>query len=135
MMTANYSYDNFLRAAADAPPRETLLAALARFEGEESANLRRTAVELGCGAGADSLELLRQGWNVLGNTYHVLYPKTSHEESPEYEAWKTQIAKDLARLHGEVILIGHSTHLAQKPSKFCRNLLPKPSILVSIVLP
>jgi predicted alpha/beta hydrolase family esterase len=30
------------------------------------------------------------------------------EDSPEYEAWKNQIAKELTALDGRVILVGHS---------------------------
>jgi hypothetical protein len=37
MMTENHSYEDFLRATADSPPRETLLEALAGFEREDSA--------------------------------------------------------------------------------------------------
>ena len=32
----------------------------------------------------------------------------STEDSPEYEAWKGRIAKDLAGMDGEVNLVGHS---------------------------
>lgn len=49
----------------DRPPRETLLFALDRFaaEGRDGADSR--AVDLGCGGGRDSIELLRRGWSVL----------------------------------------------------------------------
>ncbi len=49
------------------PPRETLLFALDRFEAEEPAPRRaaRFAVDLGCGTGRDTIELLRRGWRVL----------------------------------------------------------------------
>jgi predicted alpha/beta hydrolase family esterase len=30
------------------------------------------------------------------------------EDSPDYEAWKNQIAKELTALDGELILVGHS---------------------------
>jgi predicted alpha/beta hydrolase family esterase len=44
--------------------------------------------------------------DVLGDAYAVRYPKMP--DSPEYEAWKEQIARELAALDGEVILVGHS---------------------------
>src|SRR5215208_4277388 len=46
----------------------------------------------------------------LGDEYHVLYPKMPEEENAGYEAWKTQISKELAALDGKlkVILVGHS---------------------------
>lgn len=43
------------------PPRETLLFALDRF-GETPPGV---AVDLGCGSGRDTIELLRRGWRVL----------------------------------------------------------------------
>lgn len=48
----------------DRPPRETLLFALDRFESEPIAG-KRFAVDLGCGSGRDTIELLRRGWRVL----------------------------------------------------------------------
>lgn len=45
------------------PARETLLDALTRFEREGAAP--GFAVDLGCGEGRDSAELLRRGWRVL----------------------------------------------------------------------
>ena len=50
------------------PPCETLLFALDRFESEPAvgpAPEGRFAVDLGCGSGRDTIELLRRGWRVL----------------------------------------------------------------------
>ncbi len=49
-------------ATAGRPPRPTLLAALDRFAAEGK---RGHAVDLGCGDGRDTIELVRRGWSVL----------------------------------------------------------------------
>jgi predicted alpha/beta hydrolase family esterase len=46
--------------------------------------------------------------DVLGASYDVRYPEMPDADSPEYEAWKERIAKELATLDGEGILVGHS---------------------------
>lgn len=53
---------DYYAATAERPPRRTLLDALARFEASDSP---RFAVDLGCGDGRDTIELLRRGWSVL----------------------------------------------------------------------
>jgi len=53
-------FSAYYEATAGRPPRRTLLAALERF-GE----FRGFAVDLGCGDGRDTIELLRRGWSVL----------------------------------------------------------------------
>ena len=59
------SWGPFYDAAGDLP-RETLLFALERFEGEaDSSEQELLAIDLGCGAGRDTAELLRRGWRVL----------------------------------------------------------------------
>jgi len=50
---------------AGSTPRETLLLALERFKEERSDPGEQLAVDLGCGTGRDTLELLRRGWRVL----------------------------------------------------------------------
>ncbi|MDA0652877.1 MAG: class I SAM-dependent methyltransferase [Proteobacteria bacterium] len=47
------------------PPRDTLLFALERFETELGTADRHFAVDLGCGNGRDTIELLRRSWHVL----------------------------------------------------------------------
>ncbi len=46
--------------------------------------------------------------DALGTAYDLRYLKMPNQESPVYEAWRVQIAKELVALDGEVILVGHS---------------------------
>lgn len=55
----------YYQAVADRPPRDTLLKALAAFDAEPVPDRPRLAVDLGCGDGRDTVELLRRGWQVL----------------------------------------------------------------------
>ncbi len=52
----------YYERTGDRPPRETLLGALERFDQEDALG---RAVDLGCGGGRDTVEMLRRGWSVL----------------------------------------------------------------------
>ena len=62
----------------------------------------------GQGAYEEDKKLAANLRNTLGSAYDVRYPKMPDEDSPEYEAWKNRISKELAALDGAVILVGHS---------------------------
>lgn len=68
-------WSNYYKAIKGRPPRETLLKALDCFEslvpsvdaeGVKDKPPVGFAVDLGCGEGRDTVELLRRGWRVLG---------------------------------------------------------------------
>ena len=70
---ADRDWRNYYDAVKDEPPHRTLLEALSLIElegaGPRASRPRGTsvlsAIDLGCGSGRDSLELLRRGWQVL----------------------------------------------------------------------
>lgn len=63
-MSDRASWADYYRQTGDRPPRPTALFALDRFD-EETGPDRRFAIDLGCGAGRDAIEILRRGWAVL----------------------------------------------------------------------
>jgi len=73
--------------AAGDEPRDTLLAAL---EGFESPGL---AVDLGCGAGRDTVELLRRGWRVVAIDSEAEAIRRLRAQTGADERLETQVAR------------------------------------------
>jgi SAM-dependent methyltransferase len=76
-------------------PHDTLREALVRFAAERPPMQQRTAVDLGCGTGRDTVELLRCGWRVLAvdNQWEAL-TRTRANIPPEHqEAVETRLAR------------------------------------------
>jgi uncharacterized protein len=44
----------------------------------------------------------------LGPEYTITHPTMPQPENPDYEPWKTQLRAELNKLHGNIILVGHS---------------------------
>ncbi len=71
-------WPGYFKVVLGKPPRETLLSALDRFEQEWGGPAASTfaeellpfAIDLGCGEGRDTLELLRRGWKVRAIDAH-----------------------------------------------------------------
>jgi SAM-dependent methyltransferase len=70
---ATRDWPEYFAASAGRPPRETVLSALERFGAEGIPPVegeRPLAVDLGCGEGRDTAELLRRGWRVVAIDGH-----------------------------------------------------------------
>jgi SAM-dependent methyltransferase len=102
---AEKDWKGYFGAVLGKPPRDTLLAALELFEKEAAkaaggaaggagvppaAGSARFAIDLGCGEGRDTLELLRRGWRVLAidsspDAFEHLLPRVPAEERARLE--------------------------------------------------
>ncbi len=64
-MNEGETWAAYYEKTGNRPPRDTLLFALDRFDSELGPDDRRFAIDMGCGNGRDTIELLRRGWSVL----------------------------------------------------------------------
>lgn len=60
----------------------------------------------GIHAGSGDLAAFLQ--KTLGTQYRVIHPNMPEPENPQYNRWKEQIEQELARIDGEIVLVGHS---------------------------
>ena len=85
-------WSDYYERTSGRPPRRTLLFALDRF-GDDGQT--RSAVDLGCGEGRDTIELLRRGWSVLAIDAEpaAIARLVARAELPERAALTTEIAR------------------------------------------
>lgn len=58
-------WDGYFELSRNKGPRATLLHALELFDKQPGADVPRLAIDLACGEGRDTLELVRRGWRVV----------------------------------------------------------------------
>jgi SAM-dependent methyltransferase len=63
MSSPETNWADYYKAVYNRPPHATLVKALNAFDGAK--HFEQFAIDLGCGNGRDSLELLKRGWSVL----------------------------------------------------------------------
>jgi SAM-dependent methyltransferase len=95
-----HDWPAYHRAVAGASPRASLLAALNGF-GRDSTRARSPlAVDLGCGGGTDTVELLRRGWRVLAID--------AEPHAIEFLRKRSDLT-NIARLETQVCRVEHAT--------------------------
>ena len=60
-----HDWSSYYKNKSNLVPRDTLLKALELFEKEKTSDEQLFAIDLGCGHGADTLELLKRNWKVF----------------------------------------------------------------------
>lgn len=89
-------WPGYYRAVAGKGPRETLLKALELFDKEAVQVPAKTAVDLGCGSGRDTFELLRRGWTVIAMDSHPMgLDLLKADTPPEHAARLTAVVTKL----------------------------------------
>jgi SAM-dependent methyltransferase len=88
-------WESYYEKTGTRPPRDTLLFALERFEAELSAADRHFAIDLGCGNGRDTVELLRRSWHVLAVDAEVaaIAGLTAREDLPPDSLLETRVGR------------------------------------------
>lgn len=87
-MKKNESWNTYFKMTKMNPPSETAIKALKQF-GTNKSNM----IDLGCGAGNDSLYFLENGWNVLAIDWQPDFVIQLKEEMPKEMQSKLEISK------------------------------------------
>lgn len=99
---ATRDWPAYFAAVRGREPRDTLLGALDAFdaEGALDADVPPLAVDVGCGEGRDTAELLRRGWRVLATDAHpdALALTTARNDLPADPAPQTHLTTQLTTM-------------------------------------
>ena len=96
---ASQRWTGYYRWTAARPPRELLLRALDHIDWEQRTKAKRRAIDLGFGAGTDTLELLRRGWQVLAIDREASAARFLERRlSPRYRHYLTTLVAPLEGL-------------------------------------
>ncbi|MEB3357943.1 MAG: class I SAM-dependent methyltransferase [Synechococcales bacterium] len=106
-------WSDYYQAVEGRPPRPTLLKALELFDSEVAGGDPRFAVDLGCGDGRDTAELLRRGWRVLGiDGEPEAIARLSHRPDLDQQLLETRVQRfEEVTLPADVDLINASFSL------------------------
>ncbi len=105
------SWDDYYRNTEAGPPSRLLLEALERIAltGPSEGKL---AIDLGCGAGRDSLELLRRGWRVIAYDRNQMALDFLKEKARAYSTQLTCYKNEFEAIHmlpkASLVYAGHS---------------------------
>ncbi len=116
------NWSKYYQTMAGRPPRNTLLKALESFS--ESSFPPYTAVDLGCGEGRDTVELLKRNWRVLAIDSHVhsFVYLLQHPELSYPENLTIQLSAFQKAMWGRVDLVNASFCLPFCPPEDFSNL-------------
>ncbi len=89
------NWKNYCKKTSDISPRPTLLKVLSYFEIDDFPEQEKVAIDLGCGAGIDSIKLLESGWFV-----HSI-----DKETDSINSVKLKASKQFEKLQTEVTLL------------------------------
>jgi tellurite methyltransferase len=91
---SEHQWSAYYDAIKGKPPERTLLMALEFFDKESPSPITRLAVDLGCGSGRDTIELLGRGWRVsaIDSEQAAISQLLSHSHFP-LDLLSTEIAR------------------------------------------
>ncbi len=97
-MTDSEHWARYYEVTVERPAWETVRIAIERFAAEKRpAGGERFAIDLGCGAGRDTRELLRAGWRVLAiDREPAAIASLEAAVEPELRPWLQTLVGDLA---------------------------------------